>query len=95
MFPKKVTGIYRVLKRKIDEQSKAVQKLRIAVAMQTNGVELEQDLHSHLGDITNKMTEKVHKEFEHPDGFRCIFCGTNIWQPWKSIILSSCNSTKP
>ena len=37
------------------------------MAMQANGVELEQDLHSDLRGITNKMTEKVH--VEHPDGF--------------------------
>ena len=58
---------YRDLKGRIDKQSEEVQKLRITVAMQANGVELEQDLHSNLRGITNKMTEKVH--VEHPDGF--------------------------
>ena len=72
-LPKKVACIYHVLKRKIVELSKEVQKLRIVVAMQANDVELEQDLHSDLRGIMNKMTEKVHEGFEHPDGFRYIF----------------------
>ena len=62
---------YRDLKRRIDKQSKEVQKLRIAAAMQANGVELEADMHSDLRGIMNEMIEKVHEE--HPDGFRRIF----------------------
>ena len=58
---------YPDLKGRIDKHSEEVQKLRITVAMQANGVELEQDLLSDLRGITNKTTEKVHEE--HPDGF--------------------------
>ena len=45
--------------------------MRIAAAIQANGVELERDLHSDLSGIMNEMTKKVHEE--HPDGFRRIF----------------------
>ena len=63
----------RDLRGRIDKQSEEVQKLRITVAMQTNGVELEQDLLSDLKGITNKITEKVHEE--HPDGFQHVILG--------------------
>ena len=62
---------YRDMKRRIDKQSKEVQRLRIAAAMQTHGVELEPDMHSDLKGIMNEMTDKIHQE--HPDGFRRIF----------------------
>ena len=70
---------------RIDKQSKEVQKLRIATAMQANGVELESgDFHSHLKGIMDEMTEKVHDE--HPDALDTYF-GSNKLQLWK---LSSC-----
>lgn len=62
---------YRDMKRRIDNQSKEVQRLRIAAAMQANGVELEPGMHSDLEGIMDEMTEKIHHE--HPDGFRRIF----------------------
>ena len=65
------------MKRRIDNQSKEVQRLRIAAAMQANGIELEPGMHSDLKGIMDEMTEKIHHE--HPDGFRHIF-GTNSLQ---------------
>ena len=55
------------MKRRIDNKSKEIQKLKIAAAMQAKGVELEPHMHSDLKDIMNEMTTKVHEE--HPDGF--------------------------
>ena len=74
------------------KKKKKVQRLKIAAAVQANGVELEPDMHSDLRGIMNEMTNKVHNE--HPDGFRRIF-GTNSLQPWKSIIISSCDGIQP
>ena len=62
---------YRDMKRRIDKQSKEVQRLRVAAAVQANGVELEPGLHSDLKGIMDEMTEKIHDE--NPDGFRRIF----------------------
>ena len=59
--------------KRIDKQSKEVQRLRIAAAMQTHGVELEPDMHSDLKGIMNEMTDKIHQE--HPDGFQTHFLG--------------------
>ena len=57
--------------KRIDNQSKEVQRLRIAAAMQANGVELEPGMHSGLKGIIDEMAEKIHHE--HPDGFWHIF----------------------
>ena len=57
------------MKKMIDKQSKEVQRLRIAAAMQANGVELEPGMH--LKGITHETAEKIHHQ--HCDGFQCIF----------------------
>ena len=48
-----------------------MQRLNIAVAVQTEGAELEPDKHSDLKGIMNEITEKVHQEY--PDCCRRIF----------------------
>ena len=55
------------MKRMIDKQSKEVQRLRIAAAMQANGVELEPGMHL---KGRNETAEKIHHQ--HRDGFQCM-----------------------